>query len=176
MKKVFITLLVIFGFILPSNSKVITGEIQYSANTARDEVFTQKAVSFDRETIKANIYDYNKAENQIALLKGVTELKDRTLALFSDGSYGVIYKQNPLDVFYYNSDGILTHNEKKDSLNYPYKSYKYTTNGKPVNMSLRVSEDETFIFEPNGKLIAHWLGVCCYDEDNNIIMKRKILK
>ena len=176
MKKAVITVLLVFCIFLPAQSKIITGEVQYSVNNARSEVLNQTPAPFNRETIRANIYDYNKRENQTALLKGITDLKDRTLAQFSDGSYGVIYKQNLSEVFYYGSDGILTHNEKRESLNYPYKSYKYSTGGKLVNMSLRVSEDETFIFEPDGKLIAHWMGEYCYDENDNIIMKRKILK
>ena len=43
-------------------------------------------------------------------------------------------------------------------------------------MTLRVSENETFIFSPLGKLIGHWVSANCYDENGNIIMKRKILK
>ena len=175
MKKVIVVVfLILFG--LPVSSKMITGEVQYSVNGAREEVMSVKVPAFDKEVIRARVYDYNRGENLGSLLKGVTELRDRTLAYFSDGSYGVVYKENPLEVYYYGADGILTHNEKKDSVEYPYKSYKYTTGGKLVNMSLRVSEDETFIFEPDGKLIAHWLGANCYDEDNNVIMSRKILK
>ena len=175
MKKVIVVVFLIF-FGLPATAKIITGEVQYNVNGARQEVMSTEIPAFDRTKIKANIYDYGRAENLGSLLKGVTELKDRTLAYFSDGSYGVTYNDNPLDVFYYGNDGILTHNEVRDSVKYPYKSYKYTTGGKLVNMSLRVSEDETFIFEPDGKLIAHWLGACCYDEENNVIMRRKILK
>lgn len=176
MKKIFIIALFILCTLLPSQSKMITGEVQYSVNNARNEVLNQAPPVFNRDTIKAYIYDKNNAENKTALLRGITDLKDRTLAQFSDGSYGVVYKQNPTDVFYYSPDGILTHNEKRESPNYPYKSYKYSTTGKLVNMSLRLSEGETFIFEPDGKLIAHWLGEYCYDDKNSIIMKRKILK
>lgn len=175
MKKVIVVVFLIF-FGLPVSSKMITGEVQYSVNGAREEVISAQVPAFDKEVIRARVFDYNRAENLGSLLKGVTELRDRTLAYFSDGSYGVVYKENPLDVYYYGVDGILTHSEKRDSVEYPYKSYKYTTGGKLVNMSLRVSEDETFIFEPDGKLIAHWLGAQCYDENNNVIMSRKILR
>ena len=40
----------------------------------------------------------------------------------------------------------------------------------------RVSDKESFIFSPNGKLLAHWLGNNCYDEYNHIIMTRKIMQ
>ena len=43
-------------------------------------------------------------------------------------------------------------------------------------MSMRVSENETFIFSPLGKLLGHWLNENCYDESKNVIMTRKIVK
>jgi hypothetical protein len=64
----------------------------------------------------------------------------------------------------------------KDSLEYPFKTYKYSTDGKLVNTSLRVSEDEAFVFLKSGKLLAHWIGAYCYDEDDNAIMTRRIYK
>lgn len=176
MHRVIVVVFLIIFTGLPVFSQMLTGEVKYSVSGAREEISAQKPVKFDREVIKANIVDYNRAENVGYLLKGVTELKDRTLAYFSDGSYGLVYKDNPLEVYYYGADGILTHNEKRDSVEYPYRSYKYTASGRLVNMSLRTSEDETFIFEPGGELIAHWLGTRCYDENNNVIMSRRVLK
>lgn len=176
MNRVIVVVFLILFIGLSAHSKMITGEVQYNVNTAREDLASVKPIDYDRENIRTNIFDKNRAENINALLKGVTELKDRTLAYFSDGSYGVVYKQNPLEVYYYGSDGILTHNEKRDSVNYPYKAYKYNVSGKLVNKSLRTSEEESFIFNPTGGLIAHWLGDKCFDENNNVIMSRKILK
>ena len=176
MVRVIVVVFMIISFGLPVSAKMITGEVQYSVNGVREEVFETEPASFDREKIKQRLVDYNRAENINSLLKGVTELKDRTLAYFSDGSYGVVYKDKPLEVYYYGGDGFLTHNEIRDSVEYPYKSYKYTAGGRLVNVGMRVSEDETFIFDPKGELVAHWLGACCYDENNNVIMRRKILK
>ena len=106
-------------------------------------------------------------------MKGHAEIKDRVLAQFSDSSYAVMYYDNPLYVWYYSPEGVLTHIEVKDGTNYPYKSYKYDTDGKLVNMGLRVSKEETFIFDPSGKLIAHWLKDKGYDENGKVIMKRR---
>ena len=120
------------------------------------------------------ISDINNSENKSMLLKGVTDLKDRKLAKFSDGSYGVIYKNNPLNVLYYSPDGRLTHKEIKSSLNYPYETYKYKLTGELENKTYRVSEDETFIYSASGKLLAHWLGGNCYDAVGRLIMTRRI--
>ena len=84
-----------------------------------------------------------------------------------------MYNDNPLYVWYYSSYGNLIYAEKKNRSEYPYKTYKYTPEGRLVNMSLRVSKGETFIYTPDGNLLAHWVGANAFDENGNIIMTRK---
>ncbi|MBD5401214.1 hypothetical protein HDR58_00210 [bacterium] len=93
---------------------------------------------------------------------------------FSDGSYAVNYNTDPLKVFYYSKNRVLTHIEKRSSVEYPYNAYKYDINGNLINLSIRISEDETFIYEPKGQLIAHWVGQNCFDSLGNLIMTREI--
>lgn len=169
-------LLFLLIIILPANAQIITGGIEYNTSSAREELLYSEKKAVPYELIKANIVDNNHNENVLTMLKGITELKDRTLAYFSDGSYGLIYRDNPDYVWYYSNNGKLTHSEVKTSQQYPYKTYKYTPQGDLVNMSLRVSKNETYIFTPTGKLIAHWLNENCYDENNKVIMTRKILE
>lgn len=176
MKKFLVFVFFMIFSTLPVLSEIITGGIEYSVEDARADVFSSSPLKPDFNYLKSNLVDNNYGENISTLLTGKTELKDRILAKFSDGSYGVIYKSNPQSVLYYSRDGILTHNELKQSLDYPYKTYKYSSQGRLVNMTLRVSEDETFIFTPDKKLLAHWIGAVCYDEYNNIIMRRQIIK
>ncbi|MBO5385479.1 hypothetical protein J6A64_04110 [bacterium] len=176
MRKCFLILVLILFFAVPVSAKIITGGVEVSVEQAREEIFSNSTPNLDFGLIRAKFFDNNRLENTTTLLKGITELKDRTLAKFSDGSYGVIYKDNPTDVFYYSSDGVLIYYDKKTSLTFPYKTYKYTPLGKLVNTSLRVSDEESFIFEKSGKLLAHWVGENCYDENNNIIMTREFLK
>lgn len=176
MQRVSIIFLVSFIFMLPVNAELITGGIEYNTDSAREYLNNSKLITIPNNILKAHIIDINRDKNIAALLKGVTELNDRTLAYFSDGSYGIIYKDEPKYVWYYDKNGNLTHHEVKSSLEYPYRTYKYNSQGKLVNMSLRVSKDETFIFDTSQKLIAHWIGKYCYDENKNIIMTRKILE
>lgn len=177
MKRILLILLLLFMLSCDvSFGQIITGEVTYNTNSARNELFSNPVLPFSSSNIQKNIIDKNYLQNKTALLKGQTDLKDRILAQFSDGSYGIIYKDNLTNVFYYTPDGLLTHNEIKASLDYPYKAYKYDINGNLVNTSLRVSQNETFIFSKQAKLIAHWIGELCYDENNKIIMSRKILK
>ena len=93
---------------------------------------------------------------------------------FSDGSYAVNYNNDPLKVFYYSKERILTHIEKRSSVEYPYNAYKYDISGNLINVSMRISEEETFIYKPKGQLIAHWIGKNCFDSRGNLIMTREI--
>lgn len=152
--------------------EVLTGGVEYTTDIAREELLQKTPLKPDGLSVLTNIADENYKENKTLLLKGQAEIKDRVLAEFSDNSYAVMYHENPLYVWYYSPEGILTHIEVKDGTNYPYKSYKYDTEGNLVNMGLRVSKEETFIFDKSGKLIAHWLKDKGYDETGKVIMKR----
>lgn len=176
MKKFMIFLISII-FVSPTGySKTLNGEVKYTNTQAQNEILKTSPPHLEQIVIKENFYDMNNLENTNAILQGYTSIKDRILGNFSDGTYAIKYLDNPYYIWYYNSNGILSHIEKQLSLEYPYKTYKYNTRGKLINMTLRVSENETFIFNPDGKLIAHWLNNNCFDSNGNIIMTRQIEK
>jgi len=162
--------------VLPVNGAVLTGGVEYSVDDAKIELQNNKPSSIDFILTNNNFVDSDREKNLFALYKGITKLNDRTLALFSDDSYGVIYNDDKKHVWYYKNDGTLMYAEEKASLEYPYRTYKYTPEGELVNMTMRVSEKETFIFDKLGNLLGHWIGENCYDENGNITMTRKILK
>ena len=171
MKKLIIIFL-IFGVFVPSNAVMLTGGIKYTQEDARIELQNNKpSASF---ILNADIIDPNYNQNYNYILKGLTKLSDRTLAKFSDGSYGVNYKKDILHVYYYDKDGTLISAEIKTSVEFPYRTYKYNPDGELVTMTMRVSENETFIFNPHGKLLGHWIGKNCYDENGKILMTRQI--
>lgn len=169
-------LLFILLFALPAWPEVLTGGIKYTIEDARIELSQNRPQSVDYFITQNNFIDNKHKENYSSLLKGVTNLKDRTLGIFSDGSYAINYKNDINHVWYYDKDGFLINAEERTSVEYPYRSYKFTPDGELVNMSLRVSEKETFIFSPFGELLGHWIGENCYDENGNIVMRRKIVK
>ena len=160
--------------ILPANPQIITGGVEYTSEVAQQEMLNTTPKTINQNQVNLNLLDTNRGENFTNILKGNVDLKDRTLASFSDGTYGIIYKNDPTNVWYYTHSGNLMHVETKTSLTYPYKTYKYTPSGKLVNMSLRVSDKESYIFDKQGNLIAHWLGQNCYNPEGRIIMTRKI--
>lgn len=171
-----IILILCMFLILPSYGEtILTGGIgiDYNVNTAREELLNTPVKRFNPYTAALNITDKNNQENCSYFLQGNVKLKDRTLAFFSDSTYALMYNSNQYQVFYYSKNGKLMHIEIKDGLNYPYKSYKYTLRGELVSIALRVSREEAFIYNPDGTLIAHWLGKNAYDEKGNVIMSRK---
>lgn len=157
------------------NAQTITGGVEYSAQDALVEL-RNNIPATDFFLTSKNYVDTNNKENYSALLKGVTKLNDRTLGLFSDDTYAVNYYNDPKHVWYYDKSGVLINTEIKSDLTYPYRTYKFTPEGELVNMSMRVSEGETFIFSPLGKLLGHWVNEKCYDESGKVIMTRKIVK
>ena len=173
MKKILllITLIIIATSV---NAQTLTGGVTYTTQDARIELQNTRPPAIDFLLIQDNFTDKNHPENYSQLLKGITELKDRTLGIFSDKTYAIKYKNNPKYIWYYDSKGTLIYTEEQTSSQYPYKTYKYTPDGELVNMTLRVSKDETFIFSQYGQLLGHWVGQNCYDENGNIVMTRKI--
>lgn len=172
MKKIFVVLLMI-TLHLPVCADVLQGSVTYDVDSAREELMRYSDNKIDKTLVDSFYKDYYYKENQAYKLKANVNLTNRVLAFFSDTTYGVMYNAIPLYVWYYSKDGTLIYMEKKDSTEYPYKAYKYTPSGLLMNMSLRVSKEETFIYTPAGKLVAHWIGPNAYDEDNNIIMTRE---
>lgn len=160
-------------FGLPLNAAVLEGGVDYNVNSAREALLENSGINIDANLIKSHIRDLQHKEHVLYISLEKVELKDRILAFFSDSTYAVMYNNDPLHVWYYTLNGDLLYAEKKDRVQYPYKSYKYNTSGRLINMSLRVSKGETFIYSPDGKLIAHWIGAKAYDESNRVIMTRK---
>lgn len=173
--KRFILIFFALIFSISANSQIITGEVEYNTDAAKVETFSKPIEKIRFDKIYSHFFDSNNIENLNYLYKGITELKDRKLAKFSDGSYGIQYYDDPMFSWYYSQNGKLINFTQKDSSNYPHRITKYKPDGSISNTGYRVSENESFIFTPNGKLLAHWLGTNCYDENNNIIMTRKVM-
>ena len=175
LKKLLLTVFMLV--ILPVHCEtMLTGGVDYTVNSAREELLKNPVKKLNANLVNANLNDKNYNENKKYILQGKTELKDRTLAFFSDSTYAVMYNNDKYHVWYYSNYGKLIFAEEKDKLSFPYKSFKYTPSGRLVNMGLRVSEEETFIYNSEGKLLAHWLKDKAYDEQGNVIMTRRYSK
>lgn len=174
MKKFLLTILLIIT--LPCYAETfLTGGVNYNVDTARQELQNSPVEKLPQELVSQNLLDKDYEKNIGYALQGNVSLQDRALAFFSDSTYAVLYNEDKLHVWYYDKNGKLIYMEVRDGLSFPYKSYKYSIDGTLVNMGLRVSKEETFIYNPQGKLIAHWFGTNAYDEGGNVIMTRKYI-
>lgn len=171
--KRFILLVLFLLFISPCSAQIITGEVEYNTNSQEYYNKPAQKISFDK--IRNHLFDSNNIENLNYLFKGITQLKDRKLAKFSDGSYGVQYYDDPMFSWYYSSNGKLISFIQKDTENYPSRFTKFKPDGTVSNTGYRISQNESYIYNKEGKLLAHWIGNNCYDENNNIVMTRKIM-
>lgn len=161
----FILIFIFIFLCIPVNAQIITGEVEYN---------TEATENLSYDDLRNRFYDGNNTENLNYLFQGITELKDRKLAKFSDGSYAVHYYDNPFYSFYYSQNGKLISYTYKTSQSYPCKFKKFKPDGSVINTGVRVSEKESFIYSSEGKLLAHWLGNKCFDKNNNLIMTREI--
>ena len=75
--------------------------------------------------------------------------------------------------FYYNILGNLIKVDITNGQNYPKKTYGYSRFGNLISIALEVSEIEQFVYDENGKLIAHWLENEALNKNNK---SPKVLK
>ena len=176
MKRIISILFFLICLSLPLNAKIITGEVEYNADLAREEAFSYPISPANIATYRQHLIDSNNTENLNYLFQGITELKDRKIGKFSDGSYGVQYYDDPMYSWYYNASGRLINFTQKTSEGFPCKTTKYKPDGSIANIGLKVSKTESFIYSVDGKLIAHWQGNLCFDEAGNVIMTRKMVE
>ena len=173
MKKIFLIITLIILSMPVQAENVIKGGIQFDVSSAREELMSKPVQRLNPELIAQYLTDENYKENMTYLATGKASLEDRMLAFFSDSTYAVMYNDDKYHVWYYTKNGKLLYAEEKENLDYPCKFYKYNTSGTLVNMGLKVSKDETFIFSGNGRLIAHWIKSNAFDDYGNVIMTRK---
>lgn len=168
-------ILLIFCLINPiSYAKIITGEIEYNNEIAKQEVFAESPAQINFEKIRLHLIDQNRVENLNAIYEGKKELNGRILAHYSDGNYGIHYLDDAQYSWFYSPQGRLTSFTHKETLTYPSKVVRYKPDGTISNLGLKISDNESYIYSTNGKLLAHWVGNLCYDENNNIIMTRSL--
>lgn len=163
---------------LPSYALMLQGNAQYNAELAREETFSNINYALGPNAFRSYWTDPNYIKNYNSLNNGIVNIENRELALFSDGSYGVRYIDDPYHNYYYDKQGNLF---KIDVLNkpyneYPHKSVAYNRYGAFKNATFVISKDEQYLYDRDKNLIGHWLGNACYDEKGNVLMLRKNAK
>ena len=171
MKKNFLFLLFISLFF--STGYTLNGGISYTVNQAREVSFKNVPYSIDINKYQKYLIDKNYVKNKEALNKNKTQYKNRYLSLFSSGFYAVTYKNNTNVSYYYDSNSNLQLIDFIIGNDYPSKRVGYNSKGILNSVTLDVSANEQFVFNKNKKLIAHWIGKNCYNEQGELIMTRE---
>ncbi len=159
---------------------------------ARDAAFSGPIPSIQMGQYAA--FDPSFRENQHVIRQGggrVT-LPDggaKVVTVFEDGDYGVrLFTQSDIEQniyppgLYYTPQGALKAIEITYGNEYPYKAFKYAygnhfeplfQHGELMNVRLNVKRSDTYIFWPNGQLIAHWVGNACYNTNGSSCGQRQ---
>lgn len=89
-------------------------------------------------------------------------------------AYGIQYKKNMGNIFYYDSLGNLRWVDvfSKDYPVFPYWSYQYYRNGKMVAAYYYKSSYDQYIFDSNKRFQGRWYKENMYNRNAKIIMTR----
>lgn len=174
MKKLILTILALF-MMLPAAALVLEGNAEINAELAREETFNNINYALGPNEFRDYWTDPNYMVNYTSMQKGVHKVDNRYLALFSDGTYGVRYTNDPYHNYYYSETGSLF---KVDVLNkpfnvYPHRSVAYNKYGAFKNATYVVSKDEQYMYDAKQNLMGHWVDNACYDEQGTVLMLRK---
>ena len=170
--KFLICLFILCFSVLSTNAVTLKGGIAYTVEQARTEAFDGIEYSLPAKIIKKNKTDPNYDINKMLIENDVDEVADRFVTRFSDGSYGIIYKDNACYEYYYDKNGKLERVGKRISLIYPTKSFKYDKHGKLKEVNLYKNETHFYIFNEKKELLYHWINDKCYDKNGNIVIYR----
>ena len=122
---------------------------------------------------KKFIEDKNYAKNIELISKRTQNYRDRYITVYSDGDYTICYKSNLKTAYHYSKNGKLRGISLTKGRGFPSRRITYDKNGIFDSVTLDVAKDEQFIFDKNKKLVAHWIGNNCYNEQGELIMTRE---
>ncbi len=145
------------------SEEILQGGIKYNEATARIAAFTDIEKKVEKKKFKSYLKDINRKENIEAIFKSNYDIDfDRVLCPFYYKktliSYAVTYYDEPLRVYYYNIFGNLMKFEIIENGEYPKRTFAYSRYGNLLTVNFDVDGEEQFMYDENGKLIAHWVG------------------
>ena len=153
-------------------SYTLKAGITYTVESARIQAFTDVPLSINITNYKNHLIDSNYYKNIDAIKSNKYKFRDRYLTYFSDKQYGVTYRNNKQISFYYDMNGHLCDISLLINKNYPIKIVKYDVQGNLVTTALAISNNESYVFDLNKKLISHWIGNNCYNEQGELVKTR----
>ncbi len=148
---------------------IVKAGVKYNEVSAKIEAFKDIELKIEKDFYRDYLKDKDYRENieliekHIHLVEGI-----RTICPFylrkSLLSYAIVYLNEPNKVYYYNILGNLIKFDIIEKNSYPRRTFGYSRYGNLINVAFEADKDEQFIYDKNGKLIAHWLGEKMIDE------------
>ena len=168
-----VLVLAIFLFNFALGQEVIQLGAKYDETSARQEAFLDIERKIQKEFYKKYLKDPNRIENLDFINRGIFDTKKgRYLCPFylknTLASYAVVYDDTMQYVFYYNILGSLIKFDIINKQTYPRKTLGYSRFGNLISVSFEASENEQFVYDDNGKLIAHWIYDTVLDGDDRL--------
>lgn len=143
--------------------------IKYNEASARIEVFKDISKKLEKDFYSKYKKDLNRDENIALIKKNIFEAPQRKICPFylrkTLASYALIYDEMPNCAFYYNVLGNLIKVDITQGNDFPKKILGYSRFGNLISATLETNEAEQFVYDENGKLIAHWLGDEMFDKN-----------
>lgn len=113
---------------------------------------------------------------------GVIHENGKTITPFyyqgQSNGYGVQYDDDPYHAYYYDVDGKMNQYDVLDKPRnvFPHSTTSYDAQGNVISTSKSISKTEQYVYYPDGRLRAHWVGNNCYDADGKLLSSKRTLK
>ena len=197
MKKFLLLFLIIFTQQLTTMADPLTlnGELTFDwinkTQMQRDENIAQiKNIIFDdnlvkkydkrefKKEYKGKLKDKNHVLHYNEISQGKKEDAEKNFCGFYLGkilvSYGIQYKNNINENFYYDAMGKLRFIDKYSSEypNFPYITYQYDMNGKLRAVYYFISNYDQYIYDEKGNFKGRWYKDKMFSRNAKVIMTR----
>ena len=198
MKKIkyfLITFLLTQTFAYANFNDIFIADIQYDwinkSEIEKETIISEvRDIIFENETLpkqenfraqfKDKLKDKNQREHYFAASAGYKEYKDYNISAFYYKKQKHIYMyalQNKKDLsksFYYDALGKLRYVDYNfgEYPEYPYYTIKYNIAGKPISAIYNVSNDNQYLYNPDGSFKGVWYKHNLYDKHSKVILTR----
>ena len=133
-----------------------------------------------KSDLKDRLKDKNHKEHYLAASAGLKEYKDYNISAFYYKKQKYIYmyalqdKKDLKKSYYYDALGNLRYVDYNhgDYPEFPYYTIQYKVSGEPVSAIYNVSEDNQYLYEPDGTFKGVWYKHNLYDKHSTVILKR----
>lgn len=161
-------------------------QIQRDENIAQIQsiLFNEKTVlKYPKNEFKAKFAEFSKdkdaMQNYIEIRDGKKEDETRYYAAFYSAgglflAYGIQYKNNMKNIYYYDVLGHLRFVDFYSSQypKFPYYALQYNTSGRLIGTIYFVLDYDQYIFNPNKSFKGRWYKDKMYNKNAKVIMTR----